>query len=275
MKMKDSPVTAGIDIGSTTAQAVIFHNQVILAYSNMVAGADRVQTAYKALDLALESARLNRTDIKYIVGTGYGRYQIPFADKNITEITCHVRGANYYFPQARTVLDLGGQDCKAISCDENGKVKAFVMNDKCAAGTGRSMEIISRLLAVPLEDIGPLSLDINNTPPQLSSGCVVFARSEALRLVRAGVGRNEVLAAYCEAMVNRILSLIQRVGLQEALVITGGMALNAGIVTRLERKLGIKGFINSEPQIVGAVGAALIAQQFTHQRTLFLGGLII
>jgi bzd-type benzoyl-CoA reductase Q subunit len=260
--MKDSPVTAGIDIGSTTAQAVIIQNQVILAFSNIAAGADRVQTARTALGKALEPARLNRSDIQYIVGTGYGRYQIPFANKNITEITCHARGANYYFPQARTVLDLGGQDCKAISCDDNGKVKAFVMNDKCAAGTGRSMEIIARLLAIPMEEIGPLSLDIKNPPPQLSSGCVIFARSEALRLVRNGVSRNEVLAAYCEAMVNRILPLVQRVGLQEDFVISGGLALNAGIVTRLERKLGIKAFVNSEPQIVGAVGAALIAQQF-------------
>ena len=253
-------ITAGIDIGSTSTQAVILQDNVILGFSNMRAGVDRGENAQEALDSALIASRVIQSDIKFIVGTGYGRYQIPFANRNVTEITCHARGANYYFPNARTVLDMGGQDCKAIRCDQRGKVKAFVMNDKCAAGTGRSMEMIAKLLDIPIEDIGPLSLDIDKEPPQLSSGCVVFAKSEALRLIRGGVSQNAVLAAYCSALAQRVISLIQRIGLQEELTISGGIAKNGGVVKRIEESLKVKAKICSEPQIVGALGAALIAQ---------------
>jgi benzoyl-CoA reductase subunit A len=256
---RDDPVTAGIDIGSLSAQAVILKGGSILSHSNIVAGGDRVKTANKIFDLALETAGLSRADIRYVVGTGYGRFQVPYADKNVTEITCHARGANYFFPGARTVLDMGGQDCKAIRCDKLGRVTAFVMNDKCAAGTGRSMEVISKLLGVPLTDIGPLSLDINGAAPHLSSVCVVFAKSEALQMIRRGVSRNEVLAAYCEALAGRAAILVQRVGIEEEFVMSGGVAKNVGVVSRIESKLGLKANICHEPQIVGAVGAALIA----------------
>lgn len=253
-------ITAGIDIGSTSTQAVILQDNAILGFSNMRAGVDRGENAQRALGSALIGTGVIQSDIKFIVGTGYGRYQIPFANRNITEITCHARGANYYFPNARTVLDMGGQDCKAIRCDQRGKVKAFVMNDKCAAGTGRSMEIIAKLLDIPIEDIGPFSLGIDREPPQLSSGCVVFAKSEALRLIRRGVSQNAVLAAYCTALAQRVISLIQRIGLQEELTISGGIAKNGGVVKRIEESLKVKAKICSEPQIVGALGAALIAQ---------------
>jgi predicted CoA-substrate-specific enzyme activase len=258
--MKDHVITAGVDIGSTTAQAVILEGKTILSFSNMAAGVDRVKTAHQVLDMALAHAGLTLSDVRYVVGTGYGRHQIPFANRNITEITCHARGASYFFPQARTVLDMGGQDCKAISLGPEGKVLCFVMNDKCAAGTGRSIEVIARLFQVPLEETGSLSLQIQRPPPQLSSGCVVFAKSEALKLIRNGSSRNEVLAAYFEAMVQRVLPLIQRVSLRKDFVISGGVALNQGVVKRLEEKLKAQAHINSNPQIVGAVGAALIAQ---------------
>jgi benzoyl-CoA reductase subunit A len=259
--LKRDPVTAGIDIGSSTAQAVILRNKEILGYSNVVAGVDRTLTANRVLDLAAQAAGLSRNDIDYTVGTGYGRYLIPFADKNVTEITCHAKGASYFFSEARTVLDMGGQDCKVISCDQGGRVRDFAMNDKCAAGTGRAMEVISRLLGIALTEIGPLSLAIHEDPPRMSSGCVVFAKSEALRMLRRGISLNLVLAAYCEASVERVLGLIQRVGLNEALVISGGIAKNTGVVGRIESRLGIKANICFEPQIVGAVGAALIGQE--------------
>jgi bzd-type benzoyl-CoA reductase Q subunit len=256
-----SVITAGIDIGSTTAQAVLFGDSKILAFSNIRAGADRVETAEKVLELALKDTEISRKNIKYIIGTGYGRYLIPFTNKNITEITCHARGANYFFPRVHTVLDMGGQDCKVIKCGENGKVRSFVMNDKCAAGTGRSMEVISRLMGIPLEEIGPLSLDIRGEPPRFSSSCVIFAKSEALKMIRSGISRNEVLAAYCNALVQRVNSLILRVGLEEELVISGGIAKNSGVVQRLEKDLAVKARICFEPQIVGALGAAIIAQK--------------
>jgi len=259
--MRDRLITAGIDIGSSSAQAVIMQNDKIISFSNTNAGIDKKETAYKVLDLALQGTGISRKDIKYVVGTGYGRYQVPFANKNVTEITCHARGAHFFFPGARTVLDMGGQDCKAISCSETGKVTAFAMNEKCAAGTGRSMEVIAKLFDVPLQDIGPMSLDIKEKPPQMGSSCVVFAKSEALRMLRSGTPRNTVLAAYCDALVRRILLLLQRIGVKEDLVISGGIAKNAGVVKRIEDNLATKAHICFEPQIVGAVGAALIAQK--------------
>ena len=254
-------ITAGIDIGSSSAQAVIIKNNSIISYSNMSAGINKQDTACRTIDVALDGTGIKRKDINYVVGTGYGRYQVNFADKNITEITCHARGAHYFFPRARTVLDMGGQDCKAISCDENGKVTNFVMNDKCAAGTGRAMEVIAKLFNIPLEDIGPLSLDIREKPPQMGSACVVFAKSEALRLLRSGVPRNAVLAAYCDSLVRRVLALLQRIGVKKELVISGGIAKNTGVVKRIEESLGMQAHICFEPQIVGAAGAALIAQK--------------
>jgi benzoyl-CoA reductase subunit A len=259
--MKNELITAGIDIGSSSAQAVIIQNDNILSFSNMNTGIDKRETSFKVIDIALKGTDLSRNDIKYIVGTGYGRYQVPFADKNVTEITCHARGAHFFFPGARTVLDMGGQDCKAINCDEAGKVKAFAMNEKCAAGTGRSMEVIARLFDIRLEDIGPMSLDINEKPPQMGSSCVVFAKSEALRMLRSGVARNTVLAAYCDSLAHRILSLLKRIGVKDDLVISGGIAKNIGVVKRIEANLAVKAHICFEPQIVGAVGAALMAQK--------------
>jgi benzoyl-CoA reductase subunit A len=259
--MEQTLVTAGIDIGSATAQAVLVQGDVLLAYSNIQAGIDRLATAHMALESACWAAEIKSENIKYMIGTGYGRYQIPFVHKNITEITCHARGASYFFPDAATVLDIGGQDSKIISCGPGGRVNSFFMNERCAAGTGRSMEVISKLLKVPLGDIGPLSLDLTDDPPVISSGCVVFAKSEALKLLRRGASRNSVLAAYCQAMVSRVLSLVQKVEVKERFVLTGGVALNTGVVKRLEKALGIKAWVCPEPQIAGALGAALIANR--------------
>jgi benzoyl-CoA reductase subunit A len=259
--MEQDFITAGIDIGSATAQAVLVRGCTLLAYSNIQAGIDRLVTAQKALELARCAAGIRADDIQYLVGTGYGRYQIPFAHKNITEITCHARGASYFFPDAATVLDIGGQDSKVISCGPGGRVSSFFMNERCAAGTGRSMEVISKLLKVPLEEIGPLSLDITDEPPNISSGCVVFAKSEALKLLRRGASRNAVLAAYCQAMVGRVLSLVQKVEIKERFILTGGVALNTGIIKRLETALHVRVWVCPEPQIAGALGAALIAHR--------------
>jgi len=260
--MENEILTAGIDIGSLSAQAVILRGNEIVSYSNIVAGANRSETSNRVFDMALETTDLSRNDLKYIIGTGYGRYQVPFANKNVTEITCHARGINYYFPNVRTLLDMGGQDCKAISCGESGQVLSFVMNEKCAAGTGRSIEIISKLLDIPLEEIGPRSLEIRETPPVLSNTCVVFAKSEALQLIRTGVAVNNVLAAYCDALARKVLSLINRIGMKQEFAISGGIAKNIGVVKRIEEYLGVKANICDEPQIVGAVGAALIAQNY-------------
>ena len=198
-------------------------------------------------------------DIHFIVGTGYGRVNVPFAHKAITEIHCHARGANFmYGNQVRTILDMGGQDCKAIRCDDKGKVVAFQMNDKCAAGTGRGMEVFADLLQVPIDQVGPMSLDVEQEPPPVSTTCVVFAKSEASGLLRQGWAKEKVLAAYCSAMAHRVFALLDRVGVEREFAITGGIAKNTGVVKRIERELGfesIKSGIDS--QLAGALGAAL------------------
>ena len=187
---------------------------------------------------------------------------VPFGNRAITEIACHARGANFmYGPSVRTVLDMGGQDCKAIHCDERGKVTNFLMNDKCAAGTGRGMEVFADLLSVPINDVGELSFKVEQEPPPVSSTCVVFAKSEASGLLREGWPKEKVLAAYCSAMAHRVFTLLERIGVEEDFAITGGIAKNVGVVRRLEKELGVTA-LNTEmdTQIAGALGAALFAK---------------
>ncbi len=255
-------ISGGVDVGSVSSQAVIMTDGQLFAYSSMRTGSDSPDSARKAMGWALEETGLTLEDIQYVVGTGYGRVNVPFSNRAITEIACHARGANYiYGPTVRTVLDMGGQDCKAIHCDERGKVTAFLMNDKCAAGTGRGMEVFADLLAVPIEEIGERSLDVDEEPPPVSSTCVVFAKSEATALLREGWPKNKVLAAYCSAMAHRVVTLLERIGVEEYFAITGGISKNIGVVKRLEDELGVKSLATDyDPQIAGAIGAALFAE---------------
>lgn len=252
-------ITAGIDVGSVSSQALIMTDGEIYAYSNIRTGSDSPDSARKALRLTLEKIRLPEKKIQYCIGTGYGRVNVPVANRSVTEIACHARGANFmYGPRLRTVLDVGGQDIKAIRCDDRGKVTNFLMNDKCAAGTGRGMEVFADLLSVPIGDVGELSFQIEHEPVPVSSTCVVYAKSEATNLLRRGVKVNEVLAAYCSAMVERIYSLLERVGIEPEFAITGGMAKNLGVVDRLKKKLGLEPMETRwDPQLAGALGAAL------------------
>ena len=184
---KGELITAGVDVGSVSSQAVVVVDGELYAFSNMRTGSNSPESATKSMAWALEDTGLTMDDLAFSVGTGYGRVNVPFADKAITEIACHARGANFmYGPGVRTVLDMGGQDCKVIRCDERGKVTAFTMNDKCAAGTGRGMEVFADLLAIPITDVGELSFDIEEEPPPVSSTCVVLAKSEATGLLREG-----------------------------------------------------------------------------------------
>lgn len=257
-------ITLGVDIGSLTGKAVVMQDDEIVAWDLIPTGADSVETGTTVTQNALEKAGMKLEDMAFIVSTGYGRIVIPFANKNISEISCHARGANWFFPSVRTILDMGGQDCKAIRCDENGKVTDFVMNDKCAAGAGRSMGIVADLLDIPLEELGPLSLQADGGVP-ISSTCVVFARSEILAYLREGVSKKRVLAGACEALCSRVRGQLRRVGTEEEFVISGGIAKNVGVVKRLEGEIGLSASICFEPQIVGAVGAALFARQLAEK----------
>ena len=235
----------------------------LYAYSSMRTGSNSPDSAERALVWALEDTGLNRKDIRYLVGTGYGRINIPMAQKAITEIACHSLGANFiYGSSVRTILDVGGQDVKAILCDEKGKVINFLMNDKCAAGTGRGMEVIAELLEVPIVEIGERSFKVERQVEPVSSTCVVFAKTEALKLLRSGMSVNEVLAAYNQAMAIRIVEVLERIGIEREFAITGGQSKNIGLVKRLKELLGITAMDPGklDPQIAGAIGAALFAR---------------
>jgi bzd-type benzoyl-CoA reductase Q subunit len=257
-------VTIGVDVGAVSSKAAIMVDGEVYAYSIMRTGASSPDSANKAVNWALEGTEMKLADIRYVVGTGYGRVNVPFADKAITEITCHARGANYIWGSTvSTILDMGGQDCKAIRCNDKGKVTAFLMNDKCAAGTGRGIEVIADLLLIPIEEVGSMSLMVEKEPEPVSSTCVVFAKSEAMGLLRKGWPKEMVLAAYCSAMASRVAELLRKVGVQKDFVITGGISKNVGIVKRLEDIIGVKALPMKkglDPIIAGAIGAGLFAR---------------
>lgn len=259
---KGGLVTAGVDVGSTSSQAVICVDGQLYAYASMRTGSDSPSSATNAMNWAMEGTGLTLNDINYTVGTGYGRVNVPFANKAVTEISCHARGANFmYGPSVRTLLDMGGQDCKAIHCDEKGKVTSFLMNDKCAAGTGRGMEVFANLLSVSIEEVGEMSLNVEEEPLPVSNTCVVFAKTEATGLLRAGWSKEKVLAAYCLAMAGRVVSLLERNGMELDFAITGGIAKNPGVVKRIEKLLGVTALTPKyDTQIAGALGGALFAK---------------
>ena len=262
---KDAKViTAGVDVGSVSSQCAILTDGELFAYGNTRSGYNSRESATNVTNMALEAVPgMKMEDIHYIVGTGYGRVRVPFAHRAFTEIACHARGANYmYGPKVRTVMDMGGQDLKAISVDEQGKVLNFIMNEKCAAGTGRGMEVIADLLKVPIQKVGEMSFQVDEEPPPVSTTCVVFAKTEAIGLLKSGWSVPKVLAAYCSAMAHRIYSQVKAIDIKKEFVITGGSAKNIGIVRRLEKELGFEIYKDTtvDTQLAGAIGAALFGK---------------
>jgi len=257
-----SIITAGVDIGSVGSKAAVLVDGELYSYAVMRTGGVSEATAVKAAAWALEGTGMEVDRLNYVVGTGYGRVNVPFAKKTITEIACHARGAIYiYGGSVRTVLDIGGQDCKAIRCDEKGKVLSFLMNDKCAAGTGRGLEVFADLISVPIADLGKVSLSVDQEPPPVSNTCVIFAKAESLALLRQGWSKERVAAAYHAAMADRIVDLLTRVGIEKDFVITGGVSKNLGVVQRLERLLKVKALEpKMDPILAGALGAGLFAK---------------
>ncbi len=254
-------ITAGIDIGSLTGKALILKDTAVLSWSIISTGYDSVDTAKQVIEKALEQAGISLADIDYVVSTGYGRVVVPFAQKNISEISCHARGAVWCNPDVRTIIDMGGQDCKSIRCDAHGNVIAFAMNDKCAAGAGRYLEVMAKLLDIKLETLGERSLDFTGEPLTISSTCTVFARSEILRSLQQGSNKNNILAGLHDALVARIYGMLNKVGLEKEFMVSGGIAKNIGIVNRLQRRAGFEFKTSFEPQIIGALGAAVLAQE--------------
>ena len=254
-------IVAGCDVGSLTGKAVILKNGEILSYSIVPTTPKPERTAKNAMDKALENGNLSLDEIGYIVGTGYGRVKIPFANSEISELSCHGKGAHSFNPSIRTIIDVGGQDCKVIKVSKDGKILDFAMNDKCAAGTGRFLEVMAKTLELKLEELGPISLQSKNQT-KITAQCSVFAETEVVSLMADGIEVADIVAGIHDAIASRIMSLVYRVGLEEDLTITGGVAKNTGVVAFLEKKLGIQAKkLPVDPQLMGALGAALIAKE--------------
>lgn len=261
-KANNKPAFAGVDVGSLTTKSVIVSNGTILGYSLIPTGINTEQNGLLALQKALDAAKLSRDDLKYIVATGYGRISAPYANKTVTEITCHARGAHYLHPETRTIIDMGGQDCKTIRVDEGGNVIDFAMNDKCAAGTGRFLEVIANVFKVKLEDLGSLSLNAKSIVP-MSSTCTVFAESETVSLLARGENPENIIKGIHNAIAYRITGLFSRVGIHNDVFFSGGVAKNAGMRAALEDVLKAKIFVPQyDPQLVGALGAAVLAKNY-------------
>ena len=254
-------IVGGCDVGSATGKAVVMNKGTILSYVIIPCSASPVITARIVMDEAIKKTALPSWEsLDYIVGTGYGRLKIPFANENVSEITCHAKGAHFLSSTVRTVVDIGGQDCKVMSISDRGRVIEFVMNDKCAAGTGRFFEAMARVLDCGLEGFSSLAGRSKNAAT-ITSQCSVFAESEVITLLNEGIDLVDIVAGLNNSIASRLTSMVKRVGLIEDVALTGGCAKNDGLVVALEEKLGVRVIRPpQDPQIIGAIGAALIAQ---------------
>jgi predicted CoA-substrate-specific enzyme activase len=249
----------GIDVGSTSGEVVILDGDKILAYSIVDTGYNSRRAADLALEKALREAGIAREQLGPLVATGYGRIVIDYAAKQVTEISCYARGIYFLYPQVRTVIDIGGQDSKVIAVSAKGKPSDFQMNDKCAAGTGRFLEVMARALQLELAEVGAISAR-SKKQVVISSMCTVFAESEVITLVAEGAAREDIVAGLHRAIAKRVGAMVKRVGVVPPIAFAGGVAKNAGVARALEQELGETLTIPDEPQIIGALGAALIAR---------------
>ena len=256
---------AGIDIGSTMTKVVILGDEIIATVIGPT-GVEQRRLANKVMEKALSRAGIPFEDITYIVSTGYGRINVPFADKQVTEISCHAKGVSHLFPAARTVIDIGGQDSKAIRIDESGRTKDFVMNDKCAAGSGRFVEIIADCLAVPLEEMGTVSLKSKN-PAGISSICTIWAQQEVTAGQAEGRPIPDLVAGVHRSLADRVVRMARRIPLEKEIVLTGGGAKNVGLVAAVSHMLQTALLVPGEPLITGALGAASLGRDLVEKAT--------
>jgi predicted CoA-substrate-specific enzyme activase len=250
--------TAGIDIGSITAKAAVMSGEELLGTRVIFTGYHSEAAGRRVFTELLAELGLSRGQIGRIVATGYGRKNVTIADKAVTEIMCHAAGARFLDATVRSLIDIGGQDSKAVLMDENGRVVNFTMNDKCAAGTGRFLEVMARALEADLDEFGALSLKAER-PAMISSLCTVFAESEVISLIAKGESRENIIAGIHEAIASRISAMAGRIGLIAPVMMTGGVARNIGVVRALEKAIGMPVVVSPYAQLTGAIGAARLA----------------
>lgn len=262
MKLGDSLYFAGLDLGSTMTKVVIIDkSEKMLARVESHTSAEHRRLANKVMEQALEQAELPFKAIAYVVATGYGRINVPFADRQITELTCHARGIASLFPAARTALDIGGQDAKGLRI-RDGKLIDFVMNDKCAAGTGRFLEVLAQTLGLKLDELGAISLKSQNRV-NISHTCTIFARQEIATRISEGVPIEDIVAGLHEAIASRAAGMLRQLKIEPEVVFTGGVAKNSGVVKAVQKNLGCEVLVPEDPLISGALGAALLGKEIT------------
>ncbi len=250
---------AGVDVGSTQTKAVIISEQrTIVGRALMDTGANVIRAAESAFQESFRSGDLREEEVEYVVGTGYGRYKVTFGNTQVTEISCHGRGAVHMFPNTKTVLDMGGQDTKAIRVSTDGEILDFCMNDKCAAGTGRFLGAASSALEIPLNDLGPTALQ-GARPVKISTTCTVFAESEVLSWLGKGKKIEDILLGVHQSIASRSVGLLRRVGIEEEVTFTGGVARNVAMIEALSQRLGLSVNVSDDSHYMGALGAALFA----------------
>lgn len=259
---------AGVDIGSTMTKVAILKGAVMVSSIIGPTGPEHRRLAHRVMEEALQKAGLAFADVAFVVATGYGRINVPFADRQVTEITCHAKGIHSIMPAARTVIDVGGQDTKGIKI-RDGKVAGFVMNDKCAAGTGRFLDVMADALGVPLERLGELSLSAEK-PAEISNTCTVFAEQEVTSRLAAGETVPNLIAGIHEAIATRIYALVAKLRIEPEVAVTGGGAKNAGLVRALEARFGLPLLVPPEPLLTGALGAALVGKE-TYEKAVLRG----
>ena len=252
-------LTIGIDVGSITTKAAVAKDDEVIADKVVFTGYNARMAGEQVFESIIGECGINRDSIDRIISTGYGRNSLEFADRAVTEITCHAAGAYYLDRGVRSVIDIGGQDSKAIAVSDTGSPMDFAMNDKCAAGTGRFLEVMARALEVDLEEFGDVSLKAQQPAP-ISSLCTVFAESEVISLIAKGEFRENIIAGIHEAIASRVVAMANRVGFNARVMMTGGVAKNTGVVKALEQKIGQKIHVSDKSQLTGAIGAAIIAQ---------------
>lgn len=250
---------AGVDVGSTQTKAIIIDEERRIVSRGLVdTGSNVVTAAEKAFQVSLASSGISEEEVAYVVGTGYGRYKVTFGNTQVTEISCHARGAAHMFPSTRTVLDMGGQDTKAIRVQPNGEVLDFSMNDKCAAGTGRFLQAAAVALEIPLGELGLYALRADRSVP-ITTTCTVFAESEVLSWLGKGKKIEEILLGVHRSIATRSIALLRRVGIEGEVTFTGGVTRNRGMVEVLDEALGLKMNVSEDSHFMGALGAALFA----------------
>jgi len=257
-------IVAGCDVGSLTSKVVVMKDGRILGRAVIKSKARPWESAESVMELALSEARLDRCDVAYCIGTGYGRDGIPFIDEAVSEIGCHGKGARWLLPSARTVIDIGGQDCKAMRLDAKGNVEKFIANDKCASGTGRFLEVMAKALGVELSAMGDLS-SRSKHPVTLANACTVWAQADVIRYLHDGVPIEDIVAGINNAMAARMSTLVRNLGMEPDVCMTGGVAKNGGVIASIEKLLTVrlKRVRREDPQIAGAIGAALFAAEKT------------